>query len=147
MGLFSYSISFDFESLKTGFPGPRGSKDHQQMGYRWEHMMIKNTAISAFTTVHFRCLMSVQYRACNFIFFHFESCHILENERFLRYLWTGLGMINGKCHILVFAPKMENERFLPYLWTSPGMKYGKYHFLTHGGYRRRNRNRRRRIDF
>ena len=96
-------------------------------------------AISVFPTGHI--LEELSY---------FESCHILENERFLRYLWTGPGMKYGKCHILVFAPKMENEPFLPYLWTSPGMKYGKYHILTHGG-RNRNRNRRnrrnRRIDF
>ena len=76
----------------------------------------------------------------------FESWFETENERFLRYLWTGPGMKYGKCHILVHVPKMENERFWRYLWTSPGMKYGKYHILTHGGGRCRRRDRRR-IDF
>merc|ERR1711924_545590 len=75
--------------------------------------------------------ISVQYRTCYFILFHFETYHISENERFLRYLWTGPDMKHGKCHILVFAPKMENESFLSYLWTSPDMKYRKYHILTH----------------
>ena len=43
---------------------PRGSKDHQQMGYSWVHMMVEYIAISAFTNGHLGCHISVQYRAC-----------------------------------------------------------------------------------